>query len=192
MKKKVLVIILFCLFFKSFGQLKPQIGINIPSLSSPPLGRDFETRNGFSIGATYMMGNQFYMEPGLLYSTYGFEIYRTLDPEDFTIVDSRSLEIPFMVGGRFMPKENSFNVRAFTGPKMTWAFAEDIDSDLIIDERKTILWGWVVGYGIDYKMFFMEANYEFGLTDYFETSQILQRDSKKNMFSIKVGVNLFK
>lgn len=178
---------------QAFGQLKPHIGLNIPNLSAPPLGRDFDTKNGMTIGASYMMGDQFYIEPGLQYSTFGYKFYKTLDENDFSTIDARSINIPLMVGGRFLNKDESFNLRAFTGPRMTWAFAEDLETtDLNLDDRNSILWGWNVGYGIDYKMFFLEVCYEFGLSNYFETHDYDSRNAKQNMLSVRLGTNLFR
>lgn len=98
-----------------------------------------------------------------------------------------------MVGGRFFKKEESFNLRAFTGPRMTWVFAEDLETtDLLLDERNSILWGWNVGYGIDYKMFFLEVCYEFGLSNYFETHNYDSREANQNMLSLRLGANLLR
>ena len=193
MKKFILIPILALTCTAVFAQFKAQVGINIPNLSAPPLGRDFESNNGFTIGGSYMFGNQFYIEPGIQYATFQYKFYRTLEPSEALDIDSRSIRIPLLFGGRFMPKDDNFNIRAFTGPSISWVFSEDIDfKNLELDERNAVLWAWTVGYGVDYKMLFFEISYDFGLSNYFETQNYDSRNAKHNKLTLCLGVNLFR
>ena len=63
----------------SFAQLKPHLGMTIPSLTAPPLGREVESINGFLAGVSYKFGNKFYVEGGIQYATFGHKFSRTLD-----------------------------------------------------------------------------------------------------------------
>lgn len=184
-----------CLLFtlNSFAQLKPHIGINFPSLTSPPLGRDVESNNGFIIGVSYKYGKRFYFEPGLQYATFGHKLTKTLDSEEYIEINSMSIRVPVMFGGNFMDKDALVNIRAFTGPSMTFAFTEDIDfGNLKVDERNQILWGWNVGYGIDIWYLYLEVGYEFGLSNYFSTHEYDTRKANQNMLWITLGSNLLK
>lgn len=184
--KKNLILLFFAMLMSgavmSQISLRPQVGINVPSIS----GDAFESSLGFQFGADLQIGNSFYVQPGLNFQT-GKLTFRT---EDLNV--SR-INVPVMIGIAFGEADDaSFGFRAFAGPNLAFHAGENLDdlstSDLTGDNFKSAVFSGQVGLGLDISILFVDVAYQFGLSNFIEGDMI--EDAKKSMFLANAGIRI--
>lgn len=187
MKKYIsTLLILMVISIAASGQvsLRPQVGINSPSISSDDLNGNL----GYQFGADLQLGGTFFIQPGL-----------NLQTGDITLKDAGDMNItriniPVMLGFKlFQQDSKAFGVRGFFGPNLAFHVNEDLDelsgSDITGDNFKTSVFSGRVGAGLDLSILFIDLAYQFGLSDFFENSTRVE-DSKTHMFIANAGIRI--
>lgn len=155
-------------------ELRPSVGTTYNSIRD---SRDLEYHGkfAFSFGADLMLGDKIYVQPGLHYKGTS----NTLKPKDIVIGDEAEirvnrLEIPLIVGIRYASLGIA-DFRAFTGPSLSFLTNVDDDGsayDITKADYKNATLGWNAGLGIDVLFLFLDAGYQFGLSDTYDDFRI--------------------
>lgn len=200
--KKLLLLLFLVLAGQTlvFGQfeLRPAVGITQSSLKDFTEA-DFNGEVGYSFGIDLMYGSRVYIQPGIHFESDRNSIYTDFGTFGGTYsLKVNKIRIPLLVGYKLFNSDTDhfFNVRVSTGPSISLVTsAEDENSPLIIgkDDLKSSVLGWNGGVGVDILVFFLDVNYQFGLTDVFEERQFLgidNQNSKNNIFYLNAGIRL--
>ena len=186
--KKSLFTVFFALLMAGSAMsqisIRPQVGINVPSVTSD----DIKGNLGFQFGADLQIGESFYVQPGVNFQTGKLTLEGAGD------MKLSRINIPVMVGFAFGEAEDaSFGVRVFAGPNIALHVSEDLDelsvSDITGDNFKSTIFSGQVGAGLDISILFIDVAYQFGLSNYIEDSARVE-DSKKHMFLANAGVRI--
>ncbi|MCF8239340.1 MAG: PorT family protein [Saprospiraceae bacterium] len=180
-----------------FGQfeLRPTLGITRSAIKDFK-EVDFKSEMGFSFGVDLLFGDRMYLQPGVHYETTKNSLHP--DAGGSSTLKVSKVRIPLLVGFKLFDtsSDNLINVRAFTGPNMSLVTStDDGDSPLAIrsEDLKTATFGWNAGVGVDFLLFFVDLNYQFGLSDFFDDNNIQGiegQNSKNNIFYLNAGLKL--
>ncbi len=181
MKKTVIAIIFLAgFYFAGFSQMviKPAIGMNFTSLSNDPLSYETTGRMGWQIGGTIAMGDQFYFEPGIFWEKNNWNL-QNIDPQvpEFKN-DISAIKIPIFVGINVVGDANDNNFHIMGGPTMR--IITDVNpgsTGKTKDDFSDFIFGMDIGAGISMGKIFIDAGYEWGLTNIYkdETNDIRSR-----------------
>ncbi len=168
MRKNILMtmalVIGTCLVSRAQIAIKPAIGINATDFSKDPSTGDFKSRIGYQIGGSVAIGRKVYFEPGIFYvkktTEYVNEGTTGLEDQDFNVSGFR---VPLTVGFNMIGNQSSpVGLRGFAG--VSAFFLADI-KDLDKDDFRTATWGTYLGLGLDFTILFIEASYEWSLSE---------------------------
>ena len=174
-------------------EIKPGIGVNWSRYTTDPGDWESSLRAGWHLGGSIGFGDEFYIEPGIFWVKRGSELVtkeNAANPNYKLDLDMHALKIPVHVGFHLLGKEaGGFGLRIFGGPaiNIVTSVTEDASIGLTKDDYSSIIWGIDVGAGIDIAMFYLEANYEFGLTKVFKDDP---NEAKNNVFMFTAGIRL--
>lgn len=190
--KRLLLIAVFPLLTYCLAQsqvsLRPQIGINFPTLTDEIAEGDFEGNVGYQFGADLQLGGSFYIQPGLNFETASLSVN---DGEDVRDINVGRINIPLYAGVRLGSSEDrSIGARLFAGPNFAIAVNEDLDEsfdEISADNIRDSQISGMVGAGLDLSILFLDVGYKFGLTDFFED---IDSDARINMWAANAGVRL--
>jgi hypothetical protein len=149
-------------------EIKAGGGINFLGLSESPDGFNTETQMGYQFGAALLIGQKFYVEPGVYWQRNASFLIDNDDPEKIEYKTSiNSIRVPVHLGYHIIGgKEEKFvSLRIFLGPAAN--FITSVKSDLAAvskDDYNTFLVDIDGGLGLDIWFIFVEAQYQFGLT----------------------------
>jgi len=189
--KNTLLVLLFIVGVVSIGtsqlSLRPQVGVNSPSISEDLQVGNWDSSVGFQFGADLQIGSTLYFQAGLNFQTAKLSI------EDIGGLDVSNINIPAYVGYKFgeSGENKAFGFRLFAGPNFTLKVSEDLDdaiNEINTDNIKSFRISGAAGAGIDISILFVDVIYNFGLTDFIEGDAI--DNSKKNIFLINAGIRL--
>ncbi len=197
--KKLLFILGFLLVGQTIllGQfeLRPTVGITRSSI------KDFtevelKSEVGFTFGVDVMFGSRVYGQGGLHYETTKNSLHP--DAGGSSSLKVSKVRIPLLLGYKLFDSDTDhfFNIRAFTGPNVSLVTSvDDGESPLGInkDDFKSSVFGWNAGVGVDILVFFVDLNYQFGLSEVFEDLDIQGiegQNSKNNIFYLNAGLRL--
>ena len=184
----ILVLALFFVPNLVEGQisLRPQVGINAPSLYKEIANQEWKGHVGFQFGADLLIGGDVFFQPGINYESSSLTLDGVGD------LDISRINIPVYVGFRLFEHENkSFGLRAFVGPNFALNVNEKLDdaiTDISEDNIKGSQISGVVGAGLDLSILFVDVGYRFGLTKIFE--DINDDDAKKHFFIANAGIRI--
>lgn len=191
MKRPLMIAFILCFatgIAISQVSLRPQIGINFPTLTDEIAEGEFEGNAGFQFGVDAQIGGSFYIQPGLMFESTSLTLQDGQNRGDMNI--SR-INIPVYAGFRLSSTEDrSLGLRAFFGPNFAIHVNEDLDESfgfLTKDNIKDSQISGVVGGGLDVSILFLDVAYKFGLSKFFED---INSDSKINLFIVNAGVRL--
>ena len=185
----VLTIALF-LSTLAFGQweLKPTIGFNVTNVSKDPATGKAKGQLGWQFGASALIGNKFYVEPGLLFVKKSTKYTEQGQSSADLTTDLNGLRIPVAVGYHLLGgEETTLALRVFGGASafiVTNVKAEGFEKD----DFESPTWGLFAGAGLDIWILFFDLQYEWSLTD---VSSVTQFDvGKTRSFFFNTGVRL--
>ncbi|MFL5745196.1 MAG: outer membrane beta-barrel protein [Niastella sp.] len=142
--------------------IKPAAGVNFTDLSKDE-GGEFKARVGWQIGGSIMLSkDRVYLEPGVFYvqkSTKFESSNSSVSDVDFNI---SGIRVPVTIGVNLLDEKSTVNVRIFGGGS---AFVLTNTKNLDKDFLKNADWGVYAGAGLDISLFFLDASYEWSLTD---------------------------
>ncbi|HRH70251.1 MAG TPA: outer membrane beta-barrel protein [Flavobacteriales bacterium] len=174
-------------------ELRPHIGTNIQNLTESPDGTEWTGNPGFQAGLHVMIGNQFFVQPGIQYVSSKSDLTSTIGGTDasFTL-STGTLRVPAVVGYRFSDpsSEPTLNLRIFGGLGMNFPMNATFNEDGVEDvEVGSANFALTAGAGLDISIFFVEAGYDIGMTNVFDDEDF-DVDAKQNQFQLNAGVRL--
>lgn len=176
--------------YTAFGQieLKGLVGTNFASLSNPPSGTDWQAQAGYQFGGGVLIGDKFYVEPGIQFVRNSRVITPETVEEEFDF-SQNLVKIPVYAGYHLLGHESGpLALRVFAGPAVTVAGKIKKGEDQITrDDIKNAHWMVDAGVGLDVLFLFVELNYEYAFSPYFTDETF---DSNHTGFNINAGVRI--
>jgi len=143
-------------------QIKPGIGVNATNVTGE--GNDAKGQLGWQVGASVAFGEKFYFEPGLFYQTNSFD-FSTPTAGPVTDLTYSGLRIPVAVGLDVLGNADSFaGLRIFGGGSAFLVTGTSSDS-VSKDEIESPQWGVFAGAGLDIAIFYIDASYQWSLSN---------------------------
>ena len=177
----------------AFGQvsIRPQIGFNASNLSDDLDGNDFEDKLGFQFGLDLILGNRFYVQPGIFWESATNELKQEINGSNNEFTVNR-IRVPVLIGYKMFGNQTAngfFDMRVFTGPNVAFAINKDLDKAPLFQKGdfKDAIWGWNAGIGVDLAILFVDAGYTFGLSEVFDNVDSMARN---NLFYVNAGLRI--
>lgn len=199
MKKTIIILIwatVLPIIASAQLEIRPFLGMNFSDVTESPDGQSTQAKLGGQIGASVLIGNRFYLNPGIAYFSRSTEFSSRDNLIPDTDYDVSGVIIPLLVGYRFVDAstEPFLNFRVQAGPSLLF-FTQQRFSEGSINEEvnwNENQWGGQVGAGLDVSIFFIDAMYEFGLSNNQKDGTLgIDGDNfKMDTFYINAGVRL--
>ncbi len=191
--KKIVLSLLFSVGFILAGMaqlgIKPAIGVNF---SSPRVtDNDFNhmTGTGFQIGGSVQLGNKFYVEPGIFWTSYANKIVMFEEDEGHPL-EYNTIRIPAMLGLNILGNNDKslLNLSVFVGPSANiFVNMKDDEQGYNKDYMKAVAWSANAGIGVAVWFVFLDVGYEYGFTNTYSYDE----DGYKNDIKVSsIWVNL--
>ncbi len=167
-------------------ELKALIGTNFASLSNPPENLSLAAKSGFQYGAGLLIGDKFYIEPGIQFVRHSKTI--TALDEEFSFVQN-FVKVPVYAGYHLIGHESGpVALRVFAGPAAYISGKIKEGEDQITrDDIKNAHWMFDAGIGVDVLFLFVELNYEYGLSKYWTDQSLSSRHAG---YMLNAGIHL--
>lgn len=164
---------------------RPYVGINSSSLTKDLDSLAFNSGTGYQIGVDLQIGARFYVQPGVQVEYLKNE----LEPlgGDKTVLKRSRLRASALIGYSYGGVESTFSFRMFTGPNASINLSAKEDDVDIKDELKNLIFGWNVGVGADFSILFVDAGYQFGLSEIYDAVEAAPRN---NLFYANAGLRV--
>jgi hypothetical protein len=165
MKSLATLFILFATVGSAFAQssFKPGVGLNFTNISGTL--DDVNGQMGWQAGASVELGNKFYVEPGIFYTTRKAET-TSINNGVPSLSDAqfRGFRIPLAVGYNVLGNtESSFGLRIFGGGS---AFIlTSVTDGYAISDFNNPEWGVFAGVGADIAILFIDLSYQWSVTN---------------------------
>lgn len=191
MKKLVFIAaIAFSMVYTVRGQfeIKGLVGINFASLANPPSGSDWQAQAGYQFGGGVLIGEKFYVEPGIQFVRNSRVVTPVNVEEEFDF-SQNLVKIPVYAGYHLLGHESGpLALRLFAGPAVSVAGKIKKGEDQITkDDIKNAHFMVDAGVGLDILFLFVEFNYEYAFTPYFTDEAF---DSNHSGFLINAGIHI--
>jgi Outer membrane protein beta-barrel domain len=175
-------------------ELRPHAGLNVQNLNKAPETMEWTGLSGFQFGAHAVIGNSFYVQPGVQFAVTRTELSNVgITLPDFAYeLTSRSLRIPLLLGFRLADPENDpfLNLRIFLGPTAVMDLKTDWNEQNAPDfQLNDTQWKLGGGVGLDVWNFFFDASYDVGMNGMFREG-FLDAKPKADMLSVNAGLRL--
>ena len=186
-KNYIIIILLFAFSYHGFSQfeIKGFGGINAASFSDLEAGLSQNSNISYQVGASVLFGTTWYVEPGIVWGVKNVDFVDSSTDAGFNNKIS-GMKIPVLVGYRFFGRsENLLNLRVFVGATANFNTSYKKEDIAVNDSTfNSLSWNGNVGVGVDILFLFLDAGYEIGLSDFFDTSEL---SSKINGFYANIG-----
>lgn len=167
-------------------EIKALVGTNFSGM--PGHGFDnFKGSAGYQFGGGVLIGDKFYVEPGIQFGKMTSTISdQTTSLDDFKLKQN-FVRIPVYAGYHLLGHESGpLALRIFGGPAITLAGKLDKELDVFDkDNMNNALWGVDAGLGVDILFLFVEVNYEHSFTERFVDGT----DGKHNSVYVNAGIH---
>jgi hypothetical protein len=167
--------------------IKPAVGVNFTDLSKDEEDGEFKAKVGWQIGGTIMLSkNKFYLEPGVFYvqkSTQFNSSSSSVSDVDFNI---SGIRVPVTIGINLGDEKSTVNLRIFGGGS---AFILTNTKNIDKDALKNASWGVYAGAGLDISLFFLDASYEWSLTNVSDDIDNIDVGKTRSVF-VQAGIRL--
>ena len=151
--------------------LKFQAGLNTSHLTNEHSDWKTEGHIGWQFGASALVGNKLYFEPGVFWTTVTKDVINKNDSlsQDAFRNTVNSIRIPAHIGYHILGSEETLaDLRLFAGFGASIVTSVKNDNDQLKKEDfKKFLFDFNAGVGVDIWIFFVEWNYVLGLTPVF-------------------------
>lgn len=169
--------------------LRPYAGINTHEFTKDFESVAWKSAIGYQLGADLQIGKKFYLQPGIQFEFARNSVEPDVENMKFHFTRTH-LRIPVMAGYAFNGAGSNFSVRMFTGPNASFLLNAETGSG-ILDIRKSDLsnavFGWNIGFGLDISIFFVDAGYQFGLSEVFKN---FEGGAKDNFYYANAGLRI--
>lgn len=143
--------------------IKPSVGVNFTDFSKNQANGEFTARPGYQVGGSVAFGKKVYIEPGLFYVRKSTQFVSSAEGTNNIDYNISGIRIPVSIGAHLIGNEQSIvGLRAFAGGS---AFILTRIEDLDKDDFNKASWGAFAGLGLDLSIVFIEAKYEWSLTN---------------------------
>ena len=191
MKKTALIILtLGVLLIPTYGQveLKALVGTNFSSLSNPPSGYDYAAKAGYQFGAGVLIGNKFYVEPGIQFVRRTKAITESSSSEEIDFAQNY-VKIPVYAGYHLLgAEEKPLALRIFAGPAVSIPGKISKGEEQISkDDVNNALFAVDAGVGLDILFLFVELNYEYSFSNFWSDNSV---ESKQRGLLINAGIHI--
>lgn len=164
--KRLFISLLALLFGTMVAQsqivIKPAVGLNFTDLSKDE-GGEFKAKVGWQIGGSVMFSmKKLYLEPGVFYIQKSTQFNSSSSSVEDVKFDINGIRIPVSIGYNFGDEKSTVNFRIFGGGS---AFILTNTKNIDKDALKNAQWGVHAGAGLDISLFFLDASYEWSLTN---------------------------
>jgi hypothetical protein len=170
-------------------QIIPQVGITAANLASAPESLSSSAKVGYMLGGFLRFGSRPYVQPGVFYQSTAFEATGLSDIPAETLTDNlgvNSVWIPVLLGFNIISGD-ALDLHVNAGPAATIVTSvADNDFGLVKDDYESLIWGAVVGAGVDFTLVSLDASYEFGLSNVLKDDG--GADTKQNVFRFSAGL----
>lgn len=167
---------------------KPGAGINVTDFSKDVQSGESKGKIGWQLGGSFVFGNKVYFEPGLFYVGKSTEVRSDLPDADEFKANIKGFRVPVAVGINLIGKEQStVAVRAFGGA--SGFFITSVGDDIDEDEINKTNWGVFAGAGLDFSIIFVEAAYEWSVTNVQKDVSLVDV-GKSRSFYVTAGLRL--
>jgi hypothetical protein len=152
--------------------LKPAVGITYSDYSKDPSTGTITGQVGYEVGGTVVIGAGPYLEGGVFYATKSVEYQEATTNTTFGN-DLNGVRIPLMIGFSLIPvsEGSSLGLRVFGGGS-AFIFTSASAQGMKLEDFNSPSWGVFAGAGVDIGMFFVDASYEWSLTEVSELSTV--------------------
>lgn len=170
-------------------QIVPQIGLTAATLASEPESVTTSAQVGYMIGGSLRFGARPFIQPGIFYQR------TAILAEGVSDITAESFEEELGVGSVWIPLQIGFNIVNWSalalhingGPTATivTSVAEN-DLKLEKDDYESVVWGAVVGLGLDFTLISLDLAYEIGLSNVLKDDG--GADTKQNVARLSAGL----
>ena len=170
-------------------ELKVMAGVNTSHLTTEHVDWKTQGRVGYQFGATALVGQKLYFEPGVFWQTISKDVFDAHNPDSASFKNTiNSIRIPAHIGYHILGNEESLaDLRLFAGFGASIITSVKNDSEeLTKDDFKNFIFDFNAGVGVDVWIFFLEWNYVLGLTPVFNEGS----DAKVQAFMGNLGVRI--
>lgn len=188
---KLKVLLVIALLSTSMVSLKAQfeikglVGTNFSTLSNLPDGVQSAAKAGYQFGFGVLIGDKFYVEPGLQFVRKA----KLLTDESAEIDFSQNyLKIPVYAGYHLLGHESGpFALRAFAGPVLSIPGKIKKGEDQVSkDDINNAIFAVDAGLGLDIFFLFVELNYEYSFSQFWSDNS---SEARQQGFIINAGVH---
>lgn len=192
--KKQLFVLAIAMSVSTFvyGQIeiKGLGGINFANLSSVAEGTTIEASTGYQFGGGVLIGDKFYVEPGIQFVRHVRSISSDTDAFNFKL---NYLKIPVYAGYHLLGHESGpVALRIFGGPAVAVAGKiKEGEEHITKDDISNANWLLDAGVGVDILFLFVELNYEYAFNDFFTDGGVFGNpDSNHHGFYLNAGIHI--
>lgn len=192
MRPSIFFALLMLLSLPALAQVKvnPKVGLNASALDTRIQDIDAEARVGWNAGIDFRFGEgALFFAPGIHYYSFTARLFKDLSPdmevdlkEETTI---QSLKAPLNIGLRLTGNGGiiGLHLRGGVVPSYVLGVKDRKEFPFDRDALKDFTMGANIGAGLDVLFLTIDANYEIGLSPFFEDS-----DARNNVFTLSAGV----
>jgi len=201
MNKQRQLLLLVLLFISSLVTLNAQeirLGAGYSgSTVNKSASDDWKGRAGYQYGIDVVLGNRFFLKPGIYMQVRNLDFASTGVGNDNqptgitteTRYTSKALRIPVMAGIRLMNNDNTtdFNMYITGGPTALIGLSTKSDENSLNFTTRSTQWYLGFGLGAEYRFLFLDAGYDVGMTNMF-TGDGINTNPKINNSYITAGL----
>ncbi|EAZ79069.1 outer membrane beta-barrel protein [Algoriphagus machipongonensis] len=190
MKKLLVLVTMVLISFSGFSQIKSKasVGLSFSNFSNDV--NEAKAQPGFQLGTNLIFGNKFYFEPGIFYLAKSTEFVTensTGSTTNFS-ADVKGFRVPVGVGVNLLGDGTSnFDIHASGG--FSGYFITGVGDDFEKDDFENPTWGTYLSAGIDIWKIFLDATYEWSLTNVQKDVSAIDLGKHRNLY-INLGVKL--
>lgn len=193
MVSNLLALLLVVLAFSAHAQLKviPKVGVNFSGVDGNIADFRAEARVGWNAGLDFRLGEgRLFLYPGIQFNNYTARLIQdvSIDPDDLLLREEttiQALKAPLNLGLRLNRENGLINlfVRGGVTPTYVLGLREKNGIPFTKDDLNAFTWGANAGLGIDLLFLTIDANYEWGLNDYFSNTT-----GRNDVFTVSAGI----
>lgn len=167
--------------------IKPAVGINLTDWSKDDASGNYTAKTGFQLGGTVSFGKKIYIEPGLFYVRKSTQYSKEGSSINDVKYDISGIRIPVTVGVNLLGNAKSaVGLRALGGVS---AFLLTSTKDQDKEFFKSVAWGVHAGVGLDITIVFVEASYEWSLSNLQKDVSTIDVGKTRSLF-VNAGVRI--
>jgi hypothetical protein len=168
--------------------IKPAAGLTINDFTVNSSTGEAKGKAGFQIGGSIAFGKKFYFEPGIFFAGKSTEFITSNTAVDDFKADIKGIRVPVAVGASIVGNEKTlFSLRVFGGA--SGFFITSVGDDIDKDDINKANWGLFAGAGVDIWKIFVDASYEWSVTNLQKDVSAVDLGKSRTLF-INAGIRI--